>query len=366
MAPSNNKNVRSSKLSICMEDGKSMSKNLMYTPLVAYELDDSFPSESKHPSRYTKNNPSVVKSLNESSLVSILHFVSCDHHHNRTIVNDAKNNGSRPLAAPDVGNRIRQRAVTLLGKGINSSIPTVKRTIRPKKRRRRSWEESKLVLKNLSSEAESFESELVGVVSFLRKLNSAWNTYVWKVLANEKGTNHNTQISDDALREIEIRFEALVGNRLNNRRKCDYGASGRKDLIEREDSIDLIGAHVLIKNCRSYRSSVGRFGILIGETTNTYRIASYTRERTSNHKKTLPTRKEKTESIRSDACNTKGRAESIEILVLPKLGSCLQFILPCLFNDRNKDQKPRLEEDITLETMVVVPDEVICISVEEE
>lgn len=371
-----NDDSRSDKRSLWMEDGKTLSKNLMYAPLVAYhksaaisasdnnDSGSSSASKINHPSQYASNDPNVLKSLNESSLVSILHFVSCDYHHNRATVNDAKNNGSRPLGLSDMDDRIRQRAVTLLGGVINASIPVVKTTTRSKKRRHRSWEEVEPVLKKLSSssseEGVTSESESGRVISFLQKLNSAWNGYAWKLLLKSKVTNEKQRLSEDDLKAIEVRLRALMGSRIDNRKKSNSsgGTNSRsgssffeKGSVE-DDPINLVGAHVKVESSNSRTSWVGRFGVLIGETTNTYRIASFTRTR----------RKNKKANSTEAACKKK----EIEILVLPKLESSLQLILPSIVGFNKDDNILNPEEDITMESMIAVPDEVIGICIADQ
>jgi hypothetical protein len=358
-----------------MEDGKTLSKNLMYAPLVAYhklasigasdnnDSGNSSTSRMNHPSQYASNNPNVLKSLNESSLASILHFVSCDYHHNRATVNDAKNNGSRPLGLPDMEDRIRQRAVTLLGGGINVSIPVVKTTIRSKKRRHRSWEEVEPVLKKLSSSLEeemTSESESGRVISFLQKLNSAWNDYAWKLLMKDKATTQKQRLSEDDLKAIEVRLGALMGSKIDNRKNSNSSAGSnsrsgsnffQKGNVE-DDSINLIGAHVQVKSSNSRTSWIGRFGVLIGETTNTYRIASYTR-----------TRRKKSNTNSAEAAS---KNKEIEMLVLPKVESSLQLILPSIVGFNKDDNMLNPEEDITIESMIAVPDEAICICIADQ
>ena len=135
-----------------MEGGKSLSKNLLYAPLEAYhkaacfqavggDSDYSTSDSNFHPSQYMSLKSSIPKSLQESSLVSLFHSISCNYHRNRAMANDAKNNGSRPLGLSDIEERIRQRAVTLVSGGINSSIKISNDTVKSKKRRRRRWDE---------------------------------------------------------------------------------------------------------------------------------------------------------------------------------------------------------------------------------
>ena len=341
-----------------MEDGKTLSKSLMYAPLVAYQKaavgSSSSSSKATHPSQYMSNKKNVPASLRESSLASTLHFVSCDYHRNRATVNDAKNNGSRPIGLSDVDERIRQRAVTLLGGGINASIPVGKKVVRSKKRRRRSWETAKPFLSKSFTEEAVLRSDSSDTLSFLRKLNSAWNDYVWKVLSYDKEYSGQRQFSDVELNEIEVRLGSLVSRKDLGRdgggNKNDRGFNQMEET--RGDKIDLIGAHLKILSSNSRRSWVGRFGVLVGETTNTYRIATYASDRKA--RKNL---------------SKEPKDMNIEILVLPKCGSVVQLILP-LLSDESKDincnNEPLVDsEGVALEatSIIALQDEAIGICI---
>ena len=77
-------------------DGKILSRNELYAPLVAYE------QTNVNPSSYIMNLSSIPKSLQESALVSFLHKSSFEYHRNRAKAGDPKNNGSRPTSIFDV------------------------------------------------------------------------------------------------------------------------------------------------------------------------------------------------------------------------------------------------------------------------
>lgn len=201
------------------------------------------------------------------------------------------------------------------------------------------------------------ESESGRVISFLQKLNLAWNEYAWKLVLKDKATNGKQRISDDDLKAIEVRLGALMGSRIDNRKKAiSSGGNSRSgsSFFEKgnteDDPINLIGAHVQVQSSNSRTSWVGRFGVLIGETTNTYRIASYTRRR----------KKKKANSVEASS-----KKKKIEIIVLPKLESSLQLILPSIVGF-SKDHILNPEEGITMESMIAVPDEAICICIADQ
>jgi hypothetical protein len=411
-----------------MEDGKSLSKNLLYTPIVAYHkaaaaaasaaasVDDNNNddvdkrSSQHHPSQYMSMKSSVPKSLQEVSLVAFLHTVSCDYHRNGNGRNDAKNNGSRPLGKNDIEGRIRQRAVTLIGGGINSSIIPTNKTFQErklsssntnKKRRQRSWEEIEPILlkkkinmntntKNNNSNKQS--NDFNDVILFLQGLNVAWNEYIWKVISNPPSSNNKKPIdknnNDDEvlvqdlhvppLKEIEYQLIALTRrntNRINN--NINNNSSYRP--------LELIGSHVRIESCNSHRSWIGRFGILIGETTNTYKIAGYCsantkKGRRKNRKKREYT-KESSDVISSSITNAsdvvkedhEDNDDEVEIFLLPKRGSSMALIVPVPFdsatarctssscvnnNNNNNNDDPDANKNI-----IPLPDKAICISI---
>ena len=199
-----------------MEEGKTLSKNLVYTPLEAYYNvgvtpgvnDEASQKKNKnksskettaatttrvdHPADYMKQKSVVPISVNEPSFVSFTNFISQDYHRNRVTSHQPKNNGSRPLSLQDMEERIRQRAVTIFPNP-NSSIPisstnTLKKQyeiLKSKKRRQRSWEKVKSILittKSSCDEEEQKQPTNSIDVDFLKKLNSTWNQYIWKLL----------------------------------------------------------------------------------------------------------------------------------------------------------------------------------------
>ena len=409
----NNEDARCTKSPLWTEDGKTLSKNLMYAPLVAYQksafvtsgLDSSNSSSSTiiHPSQYMSQKKTVPASIRESSLASTLHFVSCDYHSNLATVNDAKNNGSRPLGLSDMDDRIRQRAVTLVGGGINSVIPFAKMAIRSKKRRHRSWEEAEAVLGKFSVEEVILEAESSHAISFLRKLNTAWNNYAWELLTSDKDNNEKRRMSDNDLNGIEVRLGALLSrkNHGGNGGSIKSGGSFNGTNNAKDDYIDLVGAHLKVNSSNTHTSWVGRFGVLIGETKNTYRIASCARNQEKKNNLTkeslqkkkqdqnqtllhlklgktprLGVEKDTVDFVQGTEKNTQydtsvdePRATNIEILVLPKRGSTLQFILPFLFSE-SKGVDCNVEQGlgskgVTRETLIAVPDEAMCFFIED-
>lgn len=293
-----------------MEQGKSLSKNLVYTPLEAYIQYDNASAKSAvtaavdHPSQYMNQQSSVPKSLHESSLASFLQSVSHDYHRHQATPRDAKNNASRPLTIKDVDNRIKQRAVTLIGGGINASLPITtsqhKRTKNKKRRRQAPWDQVQEQCQQWSTRNE----RTLGDGEILREMNSAWNKYIWNLMdiaSNDDGSN---AFNDDsmAIKRVQQLLSTNDGN------------------------IELVGAHVKIVSCESHRAWAGRRGVLVGESANTYRIAglefSWSR-RDPNHSK-------------------KGYANDILTLVVPKKATSLMLFLPMTDNDARQAEDAEL------------------------
>mmetsp|Transcript_18879 Transcript_18879/g.39698 ORF Transcript_18879/g.39698 Transcript_18879/m.39698 type:complete len:420 (+) Transcript_18879:159-1418(+) len=412
MSNKNGEDFKSENSFSWMENGKSLSKNLLYTPLVAYKkvlvsaeenFDDGSSTSANtdyHPSHYMMNKSSVPKALQESSLMSILHSISCDYHRNRAGVNDAKNNGSRPLSLSDVEEKIRQRAVTLIGGGVNTSISINKKPLRSKKRRQRSWEEKKDVLEKFASSSEA-TTESGDVISFLQRLNAAWNEYIWKLLSKDKSFNESQSMAGSSLKEIQGQLVSLTRTVIGTKKK-NHSSSG-STRREKEGiacgTFELIGSHIQIKSCNSHRSWIGRFGVVIGETKNTYRIAGFACRK---NKKKAKRNKSVTDKVRNikktgasggnvevetmtveehvsdslqetrnkepDSAVSEFKASVVEVFLLPKLGSCFQLIIPLPFNQTQQDDPNETktvggDDKIAVESMIAIPDEAIGISI---
>ncbi|VEU33515.1 unnamed protein product [Pseudo-nitzschia multistriata] len=387
-------------------DGKILSKNLLYTPLVAYQkaLLIEEPSTSTkteyHPSHYMLSRKSVPKSLQESSLVSLFHSVSCDYHRNRAGVNDAKNNGSRPMGLSDIEEKIRQRAIALIGGGINSSISVSQKPPRSKKRRQRSWEEKNDVLDRFSS--SSGASKLADVVPFLERLNAAWNEYIWELLVRDRISIDSRNVTGDTAKEIRSELSRLTWPRIDSKILHSSNVSSRnaKEGIFHHP-FEIIGSHVQIKSCKSHRSWSGRFGVVVGETTNTYRIAGFVCRK--NKKRA---RRKKSDTIKARKVGTSDtnygnsevealaleqnashdfkekrndKADSgvggsdalrVEVFLLPKLGSSFQLIIPLPFNQakqKNANESKTVDTDCSVipDSIISVPTEAIGISITE-
>lgn len=368
-----------------MGDGKSLSKNLLYAPLVAYQKvateDDESSNVQYHPSQYMSNKSSVPKSIQESALVSMIHSMSCDYHRNLAGVGDAKNNGSRPLGLSDVEEKIRQRAVTLIGGGVNTSISINRKPPKSKKRRKRSWEETKYILEKYSSSL----SEPDDVISFLQALNSSWNDYIHHLLLKGEKSKGKLGTADVLVQKLENQLIALTRKGIDNQEKSVNSRVLCNTKKKENDAccpFELIGSHVQVTSCDSHPYWIGRFGVLIGETTNTYRIAGFAcRKNEKRSKKTKSKVSKAKESggvpdIGEDVViivNVKDSIETerptLEVFLLPKFGSTFQLIIPLPSSDepkRGDSEKSKTENSNAKHirrSVIAMPDEAIGISI---
>lgn len=257
--------------------GKLLSRNELYSPLVAYE------QTRVAPSSYMMTQPSIPKPLRESSLISFLQKVSNDFHRYNSNAGDPKNNGSRPTSHGDVESKIKQRAVTLIGAGVASSLTSdITAPEKRRKRKRRSWSDVEVTLRKQSQECDTLPQRLDSP-QFLQQLNTKWNEYISSALMLTEATSEASSVASTF-------------------------ASQRAHL-------ELIGAHVRIATCSQRRRMEGRYGVLVGETENAWQIAAL---------------QSKSETL---AKETAGSDEpilkrTVDTLLLPKRGSCLILIIP--------------------------------------
>ena len=267
---STEKDVRRDVASISFkEDGKSLSKNLMYAPLMAYE------QAEVEPSNYVSSQTSVPKDLQESSLATFLQNSSYDYHRYHARPSDPKNNGSRPLSLGDMSERIRQKAVTLIGGGINSSLPSsTKKFSKLGKRRCRDWKDVEPVLR------QHQKTSKVDTLRYLRQLNSYWNSYISSILMVNGASEKDVM-------------------------------SLKSSFIAARNTVELVGAHVRIASCTQMKQLTGILGVLIGETRSTWKVAILKRSKhTPKHRK----------EVQSD----------VKFIFVPKEGSTLMLIIPAL------------------------------------
>jgi hypothetical protein len=399
-----------------MEDGKILSKNLLYTPLVAYlqnQNGSTTASSSKEvdgetagggygknvtsnrppqqqqqyePSHYMQKLSKVPKSLHESSFVSFLQAVSYDYHRNRATYADAKNNGSRPLSMSDMDSRIRQKGITLIGGGITTSgVPPSSTTMMIRnaaklaqnressnqrcRRRQRQWVKVQSTVQSaiLSKSIVDTMGECVDededhhTRSFLLRLNEAWNDYSVRIL-------YVPSIGKDGVRTGAN--DTLINN------FCNKFSS-----LLKTNGIELTGAHVRIDQCQAHPAWVGQLGVMIGETTNTWRVAGYRkRKRPKQPSKKINDKTVVNQDIDLSAgtqialkgCgepSSDDKTDQLDWYFVPKRGSSLMLIIPLHGIDTKSASRTAAistNENHSLpqswrQTLIPLPDEAICV-----
>jgi hypothetical protein len=277
---------------ISNEDGKTLSKNSLYAPLIAYD------QSNVEPANYLATKSSIPKSLQENSLIQFWRAASVDYHRQSSSAKDAKNGGSRPLFIPEIDDRVRQRAVSLLRGGIQSTVTTHPNSHR--KRERKSRKERKRRRINADSAFPSkkridFQDDL----HYLRRLNANWNEYMMKVLEIDA-------TSDDEFTTIA-------------RPACDMS------------KLDFVGSHFQIATCSQDAKLVGQSGVLLGVSRNTWKVAILRAHfaRPPSEEKSTNGRNIRSKSIlQSDPAIGAVLHPEIQILMVPKRGSSLMLRIP--------------------------------------
>jgi RNase P/RNase MRP subunit p29 len=295
------------------DNGKILSRNELYAPLAAYE------QTHLPPSSYMLNQLSIPKTLQESSLVSHLQKVSYNYHRNQAKASDPKNNGSRPNSIRDVDEKIKQRAVSLIGGGVTSSLDVdhkIAKKHRKRKRKQKTWEDVKDKLDTKSNKVGlDLWQTLDDAAHFLRSLNSSWNQYISSVLRLGKATKEISTIA--------------------------------ADFVACKTQLELVGAHVRIACCSQRIHWEGYSGIFIGESKNTWQILTL-RSKKDNGTKEKCAEKDSIITFKP----------TIETLAIPKKGSSLILILPDPSSTPNSTEIDKTSDD---ELIPITSQRSICI-----
>jgi hypothetical protein len=288
---------------ISNEDGKTLSKNALYAPLIAYD------QSNIEPANYLATKSSIPKSLQENYLIQFWRTASVDYHRQSSSAKDAKNGGSRPLFIPEIDDRVRQRAVTLLGGGIQSTVTTHpnshrERKSRKERTRRRINAESAFP----SKQGIDFQDNL----RYLRRLNASWNEYIMKVLEIDT-------TSDDEFTTIAPPA-------------CDMS------------KLDLVGSHVRVRTCTQDAKLVGQSGVLVCVSKNTWKVAIL-RAHFAPHpsaEKSTDGRSIRSKSLQNDPSIGAVLRPELQISMVPKRGSSLMLMIPA-GNSRSKNCNVNIE-----------------------
>jgi len=221
----------------------------------------------------SRRNKPLPKSLQESALMDFLRQVSTNYHLN-TVPSEAKS--GRPLASSEMSNRIKSRALTLVGGGYHR---TVGGGSKKQKQHQRKGKRADTEWNSLLENQELRERQ----ESFLKELNALWNEYARNLL----GMNETTTL-DDSL---------------------------RSKILAASSSMEWVGSFVQIESSKRHPAWTGRHGFLVEVTSNTWRVIEYDMEHDAATKG------------KDDDASSK---QSMKVLVVPKHGSSLSVLLPTI------------------------------------
>lgn len=218
--------------------GTTLSKVGLYAPLSVSRSDNDTNPLSK-----PRKLASVLK---DGALIDFLVQVGINHNRKATI-SVGKNNGSKPLSQNEVNDRVRMKAVTLVGGGINTSISGA-----PKKRKASILPRSQV--SNTKRKRACFVSDKHELCeppawATLEKVNSTWNDYIVRFL-QEEGID-------------------LESANVRSLTRC---------LSKVLPRLEIVGSFVSIVECQAHKQFVSKEGYIVGETLNTWRLATLPRK----------------------------------------------------------------------------------------
>jgi RNase P/RNase MRP subunit p29 len=241
------------------DNRSSLSRNALYAPLIAYE------QQTVDPSAYMLKRNNVPSSIRESSLLQFLQSLG-------------------ELSIREVQDRIQQRAVTLMGgDGIKSRFKKATKqrgggggagvvgVLSNRQRKRMVTNQTKQQRPGASGESERKDS-----FNILLTMNAQWNIYIGKLLVVTRD-----EWSDD---DASVLSQKLASH------------------------LELAGAFVRITACCAHKQWVGREGMIVETTVNTWRMAWI-----------------------------RGNGAPPKLLVVPKHGSQVAFSVRRQDNNNNKN-----------------------------
>ena len=215
---------------------KILSRATLYASLASYN---------------NNNNANKTKTIPESALYDFWQHVSSHHHyHHGTNVGTLKNTGGRPLNATEILERLKLRTLTLVGNGYNNNKHRVSSLHSSNARRKRKRDKSLLETKHDAS----WHSQQL---THLQELNRLWNSYMLNMLHKSILSSIRTDTSS-AFHLLQQRQKVM------------------EFLSTHHANVEWIGARVVtrvvIPNKNAPHNCIE--GILIGETVNTWSIAT--------------------------------------------------------------------------------------------
>jgi len=326
----------------------TLSKAALYVSLAAYNQ-----TRIDNPADYMRQQSSTPKSIAEGSLIDFWERVSEAYHRGGSPSGGAtglasprisKNTAGRPLTQQEIGDKLKQRALTLVGGRFNAQIgggPRDSQSSSKKRRGGRSESSPKWKRGRMRRRQEDLYSSSSGItlsysldvmetqLRFLRELNDMWNEYamgLFHVGDSGRGGGGGSDRTEEAL---------LLDVADNNSTSIIM----KRIASQKSPPIEWVGARAGVEECLQHRSWIGREGILVGETARTWRLyavppngtasaddpaESITRAAASSRGKS-----EREESRQTTRTSTeRGSSRSLKLFSVPKCGSALAILLP--------------------------------------
>jgi hypothetical protein len=223
-----------------------LSRTSLYTSMAAYNN-----TKGVEPSEHMRNQLSTPKSIQESTLTEMWRQVSADFHRGTTAASSSSaavrrgrgggaqsigtfsNHGARPVTSQDIEETLRHRAITLVGGGFHKKPPKPLASS-ASRRPKRTTTGKNLIRSSVVVPADVYQSQMV----FLLRLHRAWIQHAWEIL---DGTSAAT---------VQRRLASLPN----------------------QNSMEWIGSRVRIDECGAQPSRIGRVGIFVAHTANTWRV----------------------------------------------------------------------------------------------
>ena len=222
-----------SKKSEASNNGGTLSRSGLYAPLKAFDDDGKLQGDYKN--KKLPKNATTINFLSELSKEYSL----------KTPITAGKNNGCRALTQNTYDELLRNRALTLVGGGINSTIT---------KKKRKGKQHALLVdlkkLKKLKASKDVSESKDGSTWKGLSELNQRWVKYMHELTKEQR-----ICVGDEGLSSAVIAKMCSLFNQA-----------------------ELVGSSVKIITCPAKRNLEAKDGILISHDDKAWRIATLPRK----------------------------------------------------------------------------------------
>lgn len=274
-----------------------LSRTSLYTSMAAYNN-----TKGIDPSDFMRKQLSTPKSIQESTLTEMWRQVSGDFHRGTAAsslgtgrrgggaksIGTFSNHGARPVTAQDIEETLRHRAITLVGGGYNKKPPKPLATSSRRGRPKRTTTGKKSIRSSVVVPVDVYQTQM----AFLRRLHHVWIQHAWEVL--------------------DGRSASTVQQRLAS--------------LPRRDSLEWIGSRVRIDECGPQPSRIGRVGILVAHTVNTWRVVP------------VPDDFDRaTDTLQTNEPPPTTSTMRLETFVLPKDSTTLSVLLPTRPNSHRPD-----------------------------